>query len=849
MLQSDDDPGTVGFRGMQPGKESATPPDRSSARSDAPRPAPGQRRQALTAATLRAFARVIDGLPDAIVVVDETGVIVALNQHVEHLTGYAREELLGSAVERLMPARLRAAHVIHRQHYRARPYAREMGAGLDLVAVRKDGTEVPVEISLSPMQIDGRLHVVSAIRDVTQRRQAAVALRESEERFRLLVEGVTDYALFMLTADGRVAGWNAGAQRLMGYRAEEIVGAHVSQFYPAEAARAGEPEHNLRVARQSGRMEAEGWRVRKDGTRFRADIMLTAIRDADGAVRGFAKLVRDRTGHWRTEQALRFLAETSTHIADTLEYRGALEAVTHAVIPYLADWCCVYVRPLGTAPARVAAAADPSVDAVLQALVPDWPAWAEQGTKSVTARALRSGAPLLLNDLPAGYWLEVTPVDHAWQAWQAVGARALLAVPLRSDHAVLGVLTLGSTTAGRRFEGADVLLAEEVARRAVVAIDHARLFEAEQEARQTAERLAAEQIAILNQIADGVLIADPSGQIRFANAAARRFGPIADPGMPIAAKSRLGLLQMPDGKPVQAEDLPLRRALGGEVVSGVELVLRLMGNAERALRCSAAPVRTNNGALFGAVAIYHDITDQRALDRQKDEFVANTSHDLRTPLATIGAAIELILANEPTGTSELIHRLFVSIDAATARMSKLVEDLLELTRLQAGRVQLQRERCDLRALLLHALQVIEPLTAARGQHLERKLPDASVWITADAERLERAVFNLLDNARKHAPEHARIRLTLAGDSEHVVVVEDDGPGIPPEEQAQIFDRFYQGRRSSRNEGSGLGLPIARAMVELHGGRLEVESAPGVGSRFTIILPAAAPTSDGERRER
>jgi signal transduction histidine kinase len=130
---------------------------------------------------------------------------------------------------------------------------------------------------------------------------------------------------------------------------------------------------------------------------------------------------------------------------------------------------------------------------------------------------------------------------------------------------------------------------------------------------------------------------------------------------------------------------------------------------------------------------------------------------------------------------------------------------------------------------------------ARGQRLVQRLPASPVWITADAECLERAVFNLLDNARKYAPEGTHFQLMLdSRGSEQIVSIHDDGPGIPAEEQAHIFDRFYQGRASSRNEGSRLGLLIARAMVELHGGRIQVASTPGVGSCFTIALPSAPP---------
>jgi signal transduction histidine kinase len=121
------------------------------------------------------------------------------------------------------------------------------------------------------------------------------------------------------------------------------------------------------------------------------------------------------------------------------------------------------------------------------------------------------------------------------------------------------------------------------------------------------------------------------------------------------------------------------------------------------------------------------------------------------------------------------------------------------------------------------------------------LPRDPVWITADAERLERAIFNLLDNARKYTPVGGHIRLTLQSESsERVISIADDGPGIPLGDQERIFDRFYQGQASSRNAGSGLGLPIARAVVQLHGGRLQVDSTPGAGSCFRISLPSSSP---------
>src|SRR5713226_6830277 len=139
---------------------------------------------------------------------------------------------------------------------------------------------------------------------------AVTTPRESPETFRLLVEGVQDYAIFMLDGAGRVSTWNSGAERIKGYRAEQIVGQHFSRFYPPEAVAEGKPARLLAIAARDGRVEDEGWRVRKDGTRFWADVILTALRDAEGAVIGFAKVTRDLTEHKEAQDALRRTEQT-----------------------------------------------------------------------------------------------------------------------------------------------------------------------------------------------------------------------------------------------------------------------------------------------------------------------------------------------------------------------------------------------------------------------------------------------------------------------------------------------------------------------------------------------------------
>ena len=156
-------------------------------------------------------------------------------------------------------------------------------------------------------------------RDITERKRMEEALRESEERFRLLVDGVKDYAIFMIDTEGRVVSWNDGAQRIKGWTAAEILGQHFSLFYPSELAEQGYPRRELEIAAASGQYHEEGQRVRKDGSRFWADITITALRDADGRLRGFAKLTRDITDRKQAEEAVRQRTLELQHLTETLE--------------------------------------------------------------------------------------------------------------------------------------------------------------------------------------------------------------------------------------------------------------------------------------------------------------------------------------------------------------------------------------------------------------------------------------------------------------------------------------------------------------------------------------------------
>lgn len=328
-------------------------------------------------------------------------------------------------------------------------------------------------------------------------------LNASEERFRLLVESVKDYAIFMLDPTGRVASWNQGAQNIKGYMAKEIIGQHFSKFYPPEDLAWDKPAWELEQAILAGRFEDEGWRLRKDGTRFWANVTITALRDERGILRGFAKVTHDMTDRKMAEEAIRrantnlekrvaertsqlsFLAEASKLLSASLDYEVTLQRVAQLVVPGLANWCSVSILEQGPEPRLVALAhVDPakvtwahSLQQRLQSKYPYDPD-APSGIPSV----LRTGQPEFYPEI-TDERLNAAAVDEEMQTiLQSLNMKSVMIVPLIARDKVLGVMQMVSTDPQRHYSEDDLKFSQELAQRAAVAVDNARLYQDAQQA-------------------------------------------------------------------------------------------------------------------------------------------------------------------------------------------------------------------------------------------------------------------------------------------------------------------------------------------------------------------------------
>ncbi len=227
------------------------------------------------------------------------------------------------------------------------------------------------------------------------------------------------------------------------------------------------------------------------------------------------------------------------------------------------------------------------------------------------------------------------------------------------------------------------------------------------------------------------------------------------------------------------------------------------------------------------------------LERLRGDLLATIAHELRTPLTAVRTSIGLLLDPGLDPSPEERQRLLTTIGRSTDRMQRLLEDLLDLARFRAGKVRLARRRFDARDLVRDALLPMEPVTSIREQRLEVSMPAGPVALNADRRRLEQALLNLLSNAAKFGPPGSRIAVTLSADDGRArIEVSDQGPGISAEDQVRLFERFFVGA-GDRAGGVGLGLPTALAIAQAHAGTIEVDSTPGAGSRFALVVPLAA----------
>ena len=343
--------------------------------------------------------------------------------------------------------------------------------------------------------------------------------------------------------------------------------------------------------------------------------------------------------------------------------------------------------------------------------------------------------------------------------------------------------------------------------------------------------------AVFDTVDVGLILLDRNGTYLRMNRRHRDFMALAYPDGHAGKAGQTGYVYAADATtPLAREEMPTYRATRGEEFDDHRIWIGKDPAARRALSVSARSVRDEYGELAGAALGYHDVTDFMHALRVKDEFVSSVSHELRTPLTSIAGYVSLLL--ERDDLSDPVHRQLTAIARNADRLHRLVGDLLHTAQLQDGTLVLDRRPCDLAEIVRGSVSAARPAADRAGVGVELVAPP-ELPMTADPQRITQVVDNLVSNAVKYSTPGASVLVTAAADGDRVELeVTDTGIGIDAADRDRLFTRFYRGAQSVDHSvpGAGLGLSITKDIVEMHGGRIEVDSQVGVGSVFRIRLP-------------
>jgi PAS domain S-box-containing protein len=536
-------------------------------------------------------------------------------------------------------------------------------------------------------------------------RQRLEQLAQAEVHVRAVVENAVD-GIVTINELGTILTVNPAAEWIFGYKAEELVGQNVKVLMPEPFVN----EHDRYLANylQTGQAKILGigrevLGKRKDGSTFPMDLAVSEFYEQEK--RCFTGIVRDITQRKRSENTIRFLADASRSLAALVDYQSTMQLIVRLAVPFFEDWCIVHMPDDGGELKQLATAhVDPARTVLAEEIGTRYPPRliAHIGILPV----FRTGQSELVPEVTDAMVAELAQDEEHLGILRQFAPKSLLRVALEAHGTNLGVMSFISSTSGRKYDAKDLAVAEDLARRAAIAIENARLY----------------------------------GQLRQA-------------------------------------------------------------------------------------------------DRRKDEFLAMLAHELRNPLAPLRSGLDFL------AVSGVEQEMVAIMEQQVEHLVRLVDDLLDVSRIMRGKIELRREAVELVSVVQRAVQSVRPLLDAHKHQLTISLPSVPIDLEADPVRLAQIVINLLNNAAKYTDQGGQIHLSVWQEQDQAMLsVRDTGIGISKELLPRVFDLFTQADHSlQRSQGGlGIGLTLVRNLIEMHGGSVTVRSeGEGKGSEFTVRVPIRA----------
>lgn len=651
------------------------------------------------------FRLTIEEAPIGMALIAPDGRFVRVNRALCEIVGYSADELAGLTFQAIThPEDLDADVALAGRLARGEIPRYKLGKRY----IRKDGTTIDIMLSGSVLRgLDGApLYYIAQIEDITERKRLEDELRLAEARSSGILSISAD-AFISIDEHQRITMFNEGAERIFGYSRSEAIGAPLEMLIP-ERLRALHRHHvdtfamGMTTARQMGERGAAILGLRKNGEEFRADAAISHLEV--GGKRILTVNLRDVTQQKRIENEQRFLAEVGPVLATTLDYEETLTRIAELAVRDIADLCIVEVVEDDEEVRRLKIASRDPSKAWLCELLTQIPI--DRSRPHLMRSVLETGRPLFLQRPSDEVIASLAQSEEHYRALRAAKIRSMVAVPLIAHARLLGAIGFVSSTASRVYGPTDVRLAEELAQRAALSIENARLYRAARRATQA-----------------------------------------------------------------------------------------------------------------------------------RDDVLGIVAHDLRNPLNSILMHADL-LRLETGGPERRSPNQAEAIERAAKRMNRLIQDLLDVTSMEAGRLSVEQAPVPARLVVCDSVESQKPLANSASLELRLDVAEDLPEVWADRDRLLQVFENLIGNALKFTTSGGLITVGASPrDGDVLFWVTDTGSGIAADDLPHLFDRFWQARKAQRL-GAGLGLPIVKGIIEAHRGRIWVESTPGQGSTFFFTIPTA-----------
>ena len=784
------------------------------------------------------FRALIENSSDAVALVSHEGLFTYVSPSVQKILGFTPEELLGrNTLELFPPDNLPAAL----EQYDSVARTPGLTVTVEHTCIHKDGSLRWLESTTTNHLHDPTIQgFVANFRDITERKKLQDDMWKSEQQLQAIIDGSTA-VIYLKDTEGKHLMINRRYETLFHLDREKVKGKTDYDIWPTNDIAEKLVANDQETLKAGKPLEWEEVVSQDDGLHTYLSIKFP-LYDLTGAPYAVAGISTDITERKQAEERQHILDRVSNLVVSSLDQQITLTEIAQLLVPSLADYCRIAVLDEQHQIQEIAVNhADPAKVALVQALYDQYKDRAEPiyGVQKL----LRTGKPELISNLSQDVLAHIQVHPDMLNILGELALKSYMGVPLIARDRIIGAMTFSSVQTYRQYTEADLRFAGELARRIALALDNIHLYQQAQaeirERKKVEEALReseAHKGAVFDTALDSIITMDHTGRIvEFNPAAERTFGYRRDE---VVGQNMAELIIPPSLHERHKRGLAHYLATGEGAVMDrrIEIVAMRQDGSEFPIELAVTRVPKEGFPLF--TGTIRDITERKELEQRKDEFISMASHELKTPVTSLKGFTHLLqrrLAKQ--GDGQALHFLD-RMETQLNKLTKLISDLLDVTKMQTGKLEFREERFSLDELVRETLENLQGTTETHRFRLE-EVRNAQVF--GDKDRLGQVLINLLTNAIKYSPQADAIIVRVSTD-EHgaIVCVQDFGIGIAETHQEKIFERFYQVNDATEKtfSGLGIGLYISNEIVRRHHGRLWVKSAKGAGATFYVSLPLA-----------